>query len=109
MFAVNGYQYVQFHIEGTDFRKYKRSSLEALRMRLVQLLFVPPEYVIIAGIEPSSSLIITFMIPVRFVKYLEAAIEKRTPAKELTDFGIDMIQLNDKTVNLHGRYNSLVS
>lgn len=99
---VNGYQYVQFHIEGTDFRKYKRSSLEALRMRLVQLLFVPPEYVIIAGIEPSSSLIITFMIPVRFVKYLEAAIEKRTPAKELTDFGIDMIQLNDQTVNLHG-------
>lgn len=99
---VNGYQYVQFHIEGTDFTKYKRSSLEALRMRLVQLLFVPPEYVIIAGIEPSSSLIITFMIPVRFVKYLESAIEKRTPAKELTDLGIDMLRLNSKTVNLHG-------
>lgn len=99
---ANGYRYVQFHIEGTDFRKYTRSSLDATRLTAARLMMVPPEFVIIAGIEPSSSLIITLMIPARFVQYLEAASKKKMVAKELTKLGIDIVRINNTSINLHG-------
>lgn len=99
---ANGYRYIQFHIEGKDFSKVKRSSLEAMRMTAARLMIVPPEYVIIAGIEPSSSLLITFMIPERFIKFLEAALNQEPAIKELTYLGIDIVRIGDKVVNIHG-------
>ena len=101
---ANGYRYIQFHIEGKDFTKVKRSSLEAMRMTAARLMIVPPEFVVIAGIEPSSSLLITFMIPERFIKYLEAALNKKPVVKELTHMGIDIVRIGDKAVNIYGRY-----
>lgn len=100
--AANGYQFMQFHIEGKDFSKVKRSSLDAMRMVAARFMIVPPECVIIAGIEPSSSILVTLMVPEMFITYFEAALSKDVAVKELTDLGIDIIRMGDKVVNIHG-------
>ena len=62
-FTENGYKHLKFHIEGADLNKYNRGELERLRSKIAsELLHVPPEFVIVAGIEPSSSLMITIML-----------------------------------------------
>ena len=93
---------MQFHIEGKDFSKVKRSSLDAMRMVAARFMIVPPECVIIAGIEPSSSILVTLMVPEMFITYFEAALSKDVAVKELTDLGIDIIRMGDKVVNIHG-------
>ena len=97
---------MQFHVDGADSMKFKRSSLENVRMIAAQLMLVPPEYVTVAGIEPSTSLIITLMVPQRFIKYLETAITKKGPVKDLTNLGIDMIRTDSMTTNLYGMFHS---
>lgn len=58
----NGYKYLKFHIMGTDLEKYQRPELEKLRSMIASVLRVPPEFVIVSGIEPSNSLLITIMV-----------------------------------------------
>ncbi|KAK3594186.1 hypothetical protein CHS0354_007086 [Potamilus streckersoni] len=59
----NGYQEAVFHVEGKDLTKYKREDLEKLRTILSRRLGVPHAFVIISGLTPSKSLVITVMIP----------------------------------------------
>lgn len=47
---------------GADLDKYQRPDLERLRLMIATLLRVPPEFVIVSGIEPSNSLLITIMV-----------------------------------------------
>lgn len=58
----NGYKYLKFHIMGADLETYQRPELEKLRSMIAELLRVPPEFVIVSGIEPSNSLLITIMV-----------------------------------------------
>lgn len=58
----NGYKYLKFHITGADLNTYDRTQLETLRSMIGNLLRVPPEFIIMTGIEPSNSLVITFMV-----------------------------------------------
>lgn len=58
----NGYKYLKFHITGADLNTYDRTQLEILRSMIGNLLRVPPEFIIMTGIEPSNSLVITFMV-----------------------------------------------
>lgn len=58
----NGYKYLKFHIRGADLDNYQRPELEKLRWMIANILRVPPEFVIVSGIEPSSSLIVTIMV-----------------------------------------------
>lgn len=95
---------MQFHIEGKDFSKVKRSCIETIRTIAARLMLVPPQFVTIAGIEPSSSLLITLMVPERFLKYLEAALNNKAVMKELTNLDIDMVRTGATVVNLHGIY-----
>ena len=103
-FPANGYKYIQFHIEGKDFKEVKRSSLENIRRTAAGLMLVPQEFVVIAGIEPSSSLLITIMVPERFIKYFEAALHKEPAVLELTHQGIDIVRIDERVVNIHGMY-----
>lgn len=47
---------------GADLDKYQRPDLERLRLMIATLLRVPQEFVIVSGIEPSNSLLITIMV-----------------------------------------------
>lgn len=58
----NGYKYLKFHIRGADLDNYQRPELEKRRWMIANILRVPPEFVIVSGIEPSSSLIVTIMV-----------------------------------------------
>lgn len=58
----NGYKYLKFHIKGADLETYQRPELEKLRSMIASVLRVPPEFVIVSGIEPSNSLLITIMV-----------------------------------------------
>lgn len=91
----NGFRYVQIHIQGPNFNEYNRSSLDALRAVAARLMFVKPELVVIAGIEPSSSILITLMIPDAFVEYMRQGAEKSECIKEWTYFGVDYIQIEN--------------
>lgn len=62
MYTENGFKHLKFHIRGTDLETYDKAQLENLRSMIGYLLRVPPEFVIISGIEPSNSLVITVMI-----------------------------------------------
>ena len=73
-------------------------------MTAARLMIVPPEFVVIAGIEPSSSLLFTIMVPERFLKYFEAALHKEPALKELTNLGIDIVRIGDKVINIHGKH-----
>lgn len=53
---------MKFHIKGADLETYQRPELEKLRSMIASILRVPPEFVIVSGIEPSNSLLITIMV-----------------------------------------------
>ncbi|XP_061188563.1 uncharacterized protein LOC133196720 isoform X2 [Saccostrea echinata] len=73
----NGYRYLKFHIRGKDLNTYGRSELERLRSMASDLLFVPKEFVIISGIEPSNSLVITIMVPEEFASTMLSSDPQR--------------------------------
>lgn len=60
--SENGYKYLKFHIRGADLDNYQRPELEKRRWMIANILRVPPEFVIVSGIEPSCSLIVTIMV-----------------------------------------------
>ena len=102
-FTANGFRYVQIHIQGPNFNEYNRSSLDALRAVAARLMFVKPELVVIAGIEPSSSILITLMIPDAFVEYMRQGAEKSECIKEWTYFGVDYIQIENTKYSIPGK------
>ena len=62
VFTENGYRYLKFYIGG-DLSQMTGVRLEEFRLRVSRLLCIPLEFVFIAGIEPSNSLLLTFMLP----------------------------------------------
>ncbi|KAK7501872.1 hypothetical protein BaRGS_00006958 [Batillaria attramentaria] len=57
----NGFQHIRFHVEG-GLSRFQRAELEALRSQVSRLLFVPPEFVFLSGVEPAHSMTLTFMV-----------------------------------------------
>lgn len=90
----NGYKYVKFHVDGKDFRSYTRDDINILRLRMAKLLFVPQQFVIIRGIEPSSSLLVTLMIPEMYVEILRDLLENGEKFSELCDIGVDTVEVD---------------
>ena len=81
--------------------------MRRLRSLISEVLFIPAEFVIIAGVEPSFSLLITLMIPEASVIMLERLLEDHTYAKEMKELGIDFIEI-DKVYSVGGKYNKYV-
>ncbi|KAK3585719.1 hypothetical protein CHS0354_020287 [Potamilus streckersoni] len=98
---ANGYRYAVFHVEGKDLSQYRRDGLEQLRTLVSNRLAVPPEFVFICGLEPSSSLMVTIMIPV-FHAEIFVELLKENSISELLELGIDSVHINGETFNLHG-------
>ncbi|KAK3585718.1 hypothetical protein CHS0354_020286 [Potamilus streckersoni] len=97
----NGYKHVKLHVQGKDFSKIRRSDLEQLRTIVSQLVMIPAQFVFVSGLEPSSSFIITFMIPEYHVSVLVEIISKHN-IHDLTELGIDTIYIDDKKFSLSG-------
>ena len=105
--AANGYTYVKIHIggvntDGQNIDQYSRSLLEGLKADAARLMFVPPEHVVIAGIEPSNSLLITLMIQTEHVRYLKKAAEGKDCIREWVHFGVDFITIGGEDYFLTG-------
>lgn len=101
----NGYEFLKFHIKGADLNKYGTGDMEKLRSKLSKLLFVPPEFVIIAGIQPSQSLLITVML----LKDDAQRMLTLPPSSlaVLTEVHVDKVMIGNKTLLLSGEANSV--
>ncbi|XP_060573604.1 uncharacterized protein LOC132731441 isoform X2 [Ruditapes philippinarum] len=98
----NGFKYVKFHVEGRNFRNCTTSYVQSVRNRIAAILFIPAQFVIIAGVEPSSSLLITLMIPEKYVTILEGLLEDHLCTADMKELGIDYVEI-DKTYNVEER------
>ncbi|XP_062588028.1 uncharacterized protein LOC134249699 [Saccostrea cucullata] len=96
----NGYTYVHFHIKGKGLCQLKRTQLEELRMKIAEILHVPPKFIIIAGIQASNSLVITFMVPREFTYLLRHCKTEHTPVFHL--LSVDKWIMDDITVIVEG-------
>ncbi|XP_053397907.1 uncharacterized protein LOC128556516 isoform X1 [Mercenaria mercenaria] len=103
----NGYRFVKFHVAGRNFRNYSRKDVELLRCRVQKLLFVPEKFVIISGIEPSSSLVITFMIPEMYVEILQVLLVEGDDLMDLQENGVDIVEIDGKVYNIKGTSESV--
>ncbi|XP_060585094.1 uncharacterized protein LOC132741033 [Ruditapes philippinarum] len=95
----NGFKYVKFHVEGRNFRNCTRRYVQSVRNRIAAILFIPAQFVIIAGVEPSSSLLITLMIPEKYVTILEGLLEDHLCTSDMKELGIDYVEI-DKMYNV---------
>lgn len=96
----NGYKYLKFHIKGVDLETYQRPELEKLRSMIASLLRVPPEFVIVSGIEPSNSLLITIM-----VLEDDALRMSNLPPASLTvlsEMFVNSVMVNEKIILISG-------
>lgn len=64
---------------------------------------LPPADLLIAGVEPSSSLLITVMIPEDYADMMERMLQRKDEFPELQEIGIDYIKIGDQTFNITGR------
>lgn len=96
----NGYEFVKFHIKGADLDKYGTGDMGKLRSKISELLFVPPEFVIIAGIQPSQSLLITVML----LKDDAQRMLTLPPSSlaVLTEVHVDKVMIGNETIILSG-------
>lgn len=92
---ANGYIHVDFHIRGT--KDFRRQDLEELRNSLSNLLCCPPRHIIIDGIEPTSSIHITFMIPEFCIEYLLEITE--TEKGRLYSCGVDRFKVDERLID----------
>lgn len=85
---------------GADLDKYQRPDLERLRLMIATLLRVPPEFVIVSGIEPSNSLLITIM-----VLEDDALRMSNLPPASLTvlsEMFVNSVMVNEKMILISG-------
>ena len=100
----NGYTHVKFHVDGYNFQTYSRADIEKLRSHVSTLLFVPPQFVFVAGIEPSSSLVITLMIPELYVLMLREMLEAGDVLTALSGTGVDVIDIDgEKSYDINSK------
>lgn len=96
---ANGFMYVQFHVKG---KNLDESSLQDLRAKAAKIMGVPQQFIIIAGTEPSASLLITLMIPEGFGKYLESALGRSESLKELESIQVNIVLIGQRQWKVNG-------
>ena len=103
-FLENGYKYLKFHLEGATLDTFTREELERLRTHVAQnLLFIPPEFVFVQGIEPSNSLIITFMVPQGCLSSID--MKDSISLASFSSLSVDAIYVDEKKVPIKGNVN----
>lgn len=70
---------------------------------------VPEKCVIIAGIEPASSIVVTFMIPELYVEILTELFISNEDFTCLLDLGVDVVEIDaDKQYRTQGMCHNYV-
>ncbi|XP_052236845.1 uncharacterized protein LOC127848420 isoform X2 [Dreissena polymorpha] len=104
----NGYKYVKMHVEGIDFSNSDNMYIQDLKQRLSMALFVPMQFILLAGIEPSSSLLITFMVPEEYIELMVKRLTNGDRFPELHSHHIDVIKNGDKAFDITGKVEAQV-
>ncbi|KAL5009703.1 hypothetical protein ScPMuIL_012008 [Solemya velum] len=90
----NGFKHIKFHVGGE--KDCSRADLLKLQTVVSQLMFVPPEFVYVVGIEPGGSLIITLMVPESNLEFL---FDIGDGAKTvLQDLHVECIHYEERTI-----------
>ncbi|XP_052074633.1 uncharacterized protein LOC127712300 [Mytilus californianus] len=92
----NGYQHLTIHVEGTV--NFDRIKLEKLRDGVARLLCIPPQFVVVNGIEPGNSFLITFTIAEEYIDFVFEM--QQGDAAFLIAEGVDFFKVNEKVVDL---------
>ena len=91
---------MKFHIEGKDLDSYDRVELEKLRSYVAQnLLFIPPQFVFVRGVELSNSLVITFMVPEN-----SATADVLMGNQDLPKFSVDVVYMGNVPIIIKGEW-----
>lgn len=69
-------------------------------MKVAEIMRVPPQFIIIAGIQASNSLLITFMVPGEYAHYLKDCKSEHIPILQL--LSVDSWTVGDTTVTVKG-------
>ncbi|XP_053397911.1 uncharacterized protein LOC123552426 isoform X3 [Mercenaria mercenaria] len=97
---------VEFHVVGH--RISNKKALEQFRLEVSRILMIPRDDVIIKGVQATSSILITLMLPDMYVNYLKSQIEKNKQymISSLIQQGVDEVRFTtvDFTLQKEGRY-----
>ncbi|KAK7105281.1 uncharacterized protein [Littorina saxatilis] len=94
-----GFQHVRFHVAG-GLERFKRTELEALRAQVSRLLFVPPEFVFLSGVEPDQAVTLTFMVHQNCQAPLPDLLQDH--GDRFSSLGVDRVWAQGKEVLLPG-------
>ncbi|MEW8547033.1 MAG: hypothetical protein AB2693_26255 [Candidatus Thiodiazotropha sp.] len=84
-------------------KNYTNESLQNLRATAAIIMGVPSQFIVIAGVEPSSSLLVTLMVPEVFVKYFKAAVSRRETLKHFDRLCIDKVEIGETVWQINGK------
>ncbi|XP_067676218.1 uncharacterized protein [Haliotis asinina] len=96
--AESGYENVKFHVDG-NLDNFQRRELEDLRANVARLLFIPPEFVFVSGLEPSNSLLITLMIH-SFCAQTLKNMATSDEGRQLLKLGVDTLYFGEEEVRV---------
>ncbi|XP_067673886.1 uncharacterized protein [Haliotis asinina] len=94
----SGYENVKFHVDG-NLDNFQRRELEDLRANVARLLFIPPEFVFVSGLEPSNSLLITLMIH-SFCAQTLKNMATSDEGRQLLKLGVDTLYFGEEEVRV---------
>jgi len=98
----NGYKFVKWHVEGLDPRQMSLQDILTFQTHVANALFLPPEYVIICGIQPSTSIVIVFMMTEVYVNILQEQLEAKETFHTFQDIGVDIVDIGGTFYRLQG-------
>lgn len=95
-YLENGYQHLTVHVEGSV--NFDRIKLEKLRDGVARLLCIPPQFVVVDGIEPGNSFLITFSIAEEHIDFVFEM--QQGDSDYIIAEGVDFVKVKEKVVNL---------
>ncbi|XP_045197644.2 uncharacterized protein LOC123552225 isoform X2 [Mercenaria mercenaria] len=106
-----GHSYARFHFDNLESIDCNVNFISYFKMRISSLLFVPPDHVIVSGVEetceneektlnPYLGIIITLMIPDMFISILQTMLEDGKRMSAIRLFGVKEVVIQNKTYSL---------
>ena len=102
---MNGYRHVKFHVHGKRFGQMTRGEIRYLRNVAAATVLIPPSFVLIDGIDPSRSVVVTLQFPDQHATILKDMLETReVEVAELIELGVDCITVGEIDFPLIGLF-----
>jgi len=106
--SENGHKYIKMHIDGKDFRNCSSGFIQSFQERVSRVLMIPQRFVCIVGVEPSSSLLITIMIPEEYAELMLEMLLRGDAFPELQEDGVDLIVIDGARFNITGTFKMIL-